>query len=417
MNRRQLIVLGGGSAGMAVAIEAYKLGIRDILIIEKNDYLGGILDQCIHNGFGLEIYHEELTGPEFMSRLADEINKYNIEIKYSSTIISVTANKEVTYINPLEGKVTIKGDAIVAALGCYERSAGAIRMGGTRPSGIYTAGQAQLYLNNYGYLVGKNVYILGSGDIGLIMARRMRLEGANVLGVMEIMPYSNGLNRNIVQCLNDYDIPLYLSTTVKRVIGKKRLEAIEIVQVDQNLNYLPNTEKILPCDTLLLSIGLIPYMSLFKNLPLRFNQAGGLYVSNYLESDLPGIFSTGNSLHVHDLVDLVVLESKECALGVKKYLAGELNKRDQKIEIKPSGGVSYIIPNVIYLDELNDDVTLKLRVKKPFKNINLEIYLNEIKIKSLYKMAIIPSEMEMIKLKKELLHQEGLLTIRVKENA
>ncbi len=392
MNRRQLIVLGGGSAGMAVAIEAYKLGIRDILIIEKNDYLGGILDQCIHNGFGLEIYHEELTGPEFMSRLADEINKYNIEIKYSSTIISVTANKEVTYINPLEGKVTIKGDAIVAALGCYERSAGAIRMGGTRPSGIYTAGQAQLYLNNYGYLVGKNVYILGSGDIGLIMARRMRLEGANVLGVMEIMPYSNGLNRNIVQCLNDYDIPLYLSTTVKRVIGKKRLEAIEIVQVDQNLNYLPNTEKILPCDTLLLSIGLIP-------------------------SDLPGIFSTGNSLHVHDLVDLVVLESKECALGVKKYLAGELNKRDQKIEIKPSNGVSYIIPNVIYLDELNDDVTLKLRVKKPFKNINVEIYLNEIKIKSLYKMAIIPSEMEMIKLKKELLHQEGLLTIRVKENA
>ncbi len=415
MKKRQLVILGGGSAGMAVAIEAYKYGIRDILIIEKNDYLGGILDQCIHNGFGLEIYREELTGPEFMTRLAEEIKKYQIEVKLSSAIISVSAKKEVTYLNEKEGKVTLMADAIVATLGCYERNAGAIKMSGTRPSGIYTAGQAQLYLNNYGYLVGKNVYILGSGDIGLIMARRMTLEGAKVLGVMEIMPYSNGLNRNIVQCLNDYDIPLHLSTTVKRVIGKNRLEAIEVVKVDENLNYLPGTEKILACDTLLLSIGLVPYMSLFKNLPLRFNKAGGLFVSNYLESDIPGIFSSGNSLHVHDLVDLVVLESRECALGIKKYLQGELNKRDKQIEIKPSDGVSYIIPNIIYLEQLDDDVSLKLRVKRPYRNVSLEIFLNDKMIKSIYKMAIIPSEMEIIKIKKELLNEEGKLIIKVKE--
>ncbi|MDD3207747.1 MAG: FAD-dependent oxidoreductase, partial [Bacilli bacterium] len=255
--KRDLVIIGGGSAGMAAAIGAYDDGVRDIIIIEKGMQLGGILNQCIHNGFGLEEFKEQLTGPEFMSRLAVEIRKRKIEVRFQSNVLNLTKDKVVTYSNSIEGVVKIQAKAVILATGCYERSAGAIQIPGERPSGIITAGTAQLYLNEMGALVGKRVFVLGSGDIGLIMARRLTLEGAKVLGVSEIMPYSNGLNHNIVQCLHDFDIPLYLSHTVTKTIGKSRLEKIEISQVDDNFNPIPGTEKIFEVDTLLLSIGLI----------------------------------------------------------------------------------------------------------------------------------------------------------------
>lgn len=307
---RDLVVIGGGSAGMAAAISAYDNGIKDIVIIEKGRNLGGILNQCIHDGFGIEEYKEALTGPEFLTRQAIEVKKRQIEIRFQSNVIDLSKDKIVTYSNAQQGVVEIQAKAIVLAVGCYERSSGAIQIPGDRPSGIITAGTAQLYLNEMGCLVGKRIFILGSGDIGLVMARRLTLEGAKVLGVSEILPYSNGLNRNIVECLNDYDIPLYLSHTVTKVIGKNRLEQIEISQVDEKFTPIPGSEKTFVVDTLLLSIGLIPNNELLTKIGLPLSKSRGAIVDERKMTDIPGIFSTGNVLHVHDLVDYVAAESK-----------------------------------------------------------------------------------------------------------
>lgn len=406
MINRDLVIIGGGSAGMAAAIKAYELGIRSIIILEKNNYLGGILNQCIHNGFGLHEFNEELTGPEFMSRFSKKVNELNIEYQLNSNVLSISEDKIVTYSNSTQGVVEIKAKAIILTTGCYERNAGAIQIGGDRPSGVYTAGQAQLYLNCYGYLVGKRVFILGSGDIGLIMARRMSLEGAQVLGVAELMPYSAGLNRNIVQCLQDFNIPLYLSHTVKEVKGKNHVEKVVIAKVNEKMEFIPNSEIEFDVDTLLLSVGLIPNVDLFNNLPLSFSKTRGAKVNQAMESEIRGIFSAGNVLHVHDLVDYVVSEAKEAAIGAKLYLDGKLSHQGHKYDVIPGQGINYVVPQIIYIDDASETISFKFRVAKPFKDIFIYIKDGETVLKKIYKNAIIPSEMEILNLPKSLFKKE-----------
>ncbi len=399
---KDLVIIGGGSAGMAAAIEAKDNGINDILILEKNSYLGGILNQCIHNGFGLHEFNEELTGPEFMSRFSDLINYKQIEYRLLSNVINISKEKIVTYSNSYEGIVEVKAKAIILATGCYERSPGAIQIPGTRPSGVYTAGQAQLYLNCYGYLVGKKVFILGSGDIGLIMARRMTLEGAKVLGVAELMPYSAGLNRNIVQCLKDFDIPLYLSHTVKEVKGKGKLEKVVIAKVDEKFNFISGSEMEFDVDTLLLSVGLIPNCDLFNNLGISFSKTRGANVNQDMETDVDGIFSAGNVLHVHDLVDYVVSEAREAGRGAAKYIKGELKHVGHNYQVVPGFGINYVVPQRINILDASNQLIFKFRVTRPFKDINIFIKEGDSIIKKIFKPAIIPSEMEIVKIDKSL---------------
>ena len=407
MINRRLVIIGGGSAGMAAAIKAYELGEKDILIIEKNAYLGGILNQCIHNGFGLHEFKEELTGPEFMTRFSDKVKKLGIDYRLESNVLSISNDKVVTYTNAKEGLVEVQAEAIILTTGCYERNAGAIQIPGDRPSGVYTAGQAQLYVNCYGYLVGKRVFILGSGDIGLIMARRMTLEGAKVLGVAELMPYSAGLNRNIVQCLKDYDIPLYLSHTVKQVIGDSHLEKVVIAKVDEKMQFIPGTEIEFECDCLLLSVGLLPNVDLFNKLPLSFSKTRGAKVTQAMESEIPGIFSAGNVLHVHDLVDYVVEEAREAAEGAVSYLHGELTRKGHVYDVNPGVGINYVVPQKLYIDDVKESCSFKFRVARPMKDINIIITEGNNVIKKIFKPAIVPSEMEIVRLKKELFKKES----------
>lgn len=407
MKSKRLVIIGGGSAGMAAAIKAYELGERDILIIEKNAYLGGILNQCIHNGFGLHEFKEELTGPEFMTRFSKKVDELGISYKLESNVLSISDDKVVTYSNAKEGVVEVKADAIILTTGCYERNAGAIQIPGDRPSGIYTAGQAQLFVNCYGYLVGKKVFILGSGDIGLIMARRMTLEGAKVMGVAELMPYSAGLNRNIVQCLKDYDIPLYLSHTVKQVIGKSHLEKVVIAKVDEKMQFIPGTEIEFDVDCLLLSVGLLPNVDLFNKLPLSLSKTRGAKVTQAMETEIPGIFSAGNVLHVHDLVDYVVEEAREAAVGATMYLNGELSHKGHVYDVNPGVGINYVVPQKLYIDDVKDTCSFKFRVAKPMKDINILITEGNNIIKKIFKPAIVPSEMEIVKVSKDLFKKDG----------
>ncbi len=412
-----LVIIGGGSAGMSSALKANELGIKSILILEKNDYLGGILNQCIHNGFGLHEFNEELTGPEFMSRFSDAVNEKHIEYRLNSNVLSIDDNKVVTYTNDYEGCVEVKAKAIILTTGCYERNAGAISLAGDRPSGVYTAGQAQLYLNIYGQLVGKRVFILGSGDIGLIMARRMTLEGAKVLGVAELMPYSAGLNRNIVQCLQDFDIPLYLSHTVKQVIGKSgHLEKIVLAKVDDHFNFVEGSEREIECDTLLLSVGLVPNVDLLSKLNLHYTKTRGPKVDNMLMSEKEGVFIAGNVLHVHDLVDYVVLEAREAAIGAAKYIKGEYVSDGYKYDVVAKEGISYVVPQSLIYENIDNDITLKFRVTHPYKDINILIKEGDEVIKKIVKNAIVPSEMEIIKIKKDALKQTSHeISVIVKE--
>lgn len=405
MRKVDLLIIGGGSAGMAAAIKAYDEGIKDILILEKGEFLGGILNQCIHNGFGLHEFKEELTGPEFLTRFVNQVEGRHIPYKLNSYVTSLTKEKVVTYVNSSEGAVQIEAKAIIMAAGCLERSAGAIGIPGERPAGVITAGQAQLYLNEYGYLVGKKVFILGSGDIGLIMARRMTLEGAKVLGVAELMPYSNGLNRNIQQCLIDFNIPLYLSHTVTNIIGKDKLEAIEISKVDDKLQPIKGTEQRFDVDTLMLSVGLLPNNALLNNIGIPQSRSRGSCVNEHMETEVEGIFSCGNVLHVHDLVDYVVEEGRLAGLGAATYLKGKLNKGEHEISTIAGDGIDYVVPSTIDLDNAMDSIEIKFRVRKPSKNVYIEYSCDGNVIKKVYKMAIIPSEMEIYKLDKNLLNK------------
>jgi len=412
---RDLVIIGGGSAGLAAAVSAFDNGIKDILIIEKEHLLGGILNQCIHDGFGTQEFREALTGPEFAERFIRQVKDRNIDYRVDSFVTELTRDKKVIYTNSYEGSVTVQAKAIILATGCYERPAGAIGLPGDRPSGVMTAGQAQLYMNQKGYSIGKKVFILGSGDIGLIMARRFTLEGAKVLGVAEIMPYSNGLNRNIVQCLHDYDIPLYLSHTVTNIIGKKRLEKIEISQVDDKLQPIKGTEKVFDADALILSVGLQPLVALLIYAGGRFGPNKGPIVDENYQTTIDGIFACGNSLHVHDLVDLVVEEAKYCGIDACKYIRGELKPVSKFLTASAGNGIGYVVPGKISLENVNNLVCFKYRVKKPVKDATIEVSLNGKVIKTFKKAYIIPSEMEKLFVEKNLIdEQEGEIVLSLR---
>lgn len=414
MENRDLVIIGGGSAGMAAAIGAYNEGIKDILILEKGEFLGGILNQCIHNGFGLTEFKEELTGPEFASRFIEQVKEKGIEFKLHSFVTDISKDKVITYTSKEEGVVMVKAKAIVMAAGCYERNAGAIGIPGDRPAGVLTAGQAQLFLNEYGYMTGKKVFILGSGDIGLIMARRLTLEGAKVLGVAEICAWSNGLNRNMVQCLEDYGIPLYLSHTVSKVVGKGRLEKIVLSKVDEKMQPIPGTEKEFDVDTLILSIGLLPNNDLLNHIGIPTSRSRGSSVNDKLETCVPGIFSCGNVLHVHDLVDNVVEEAREAGKNAAIYLKGEEKKATSEIEVIAGDGIGYVVPGKVSLDESLENITFKFRVRKPSKNVYIQYEQNGNVIKKVLKTAIIPSEMEIQKLaRKQLADESSPITIKM----
>jgi thioredoxin reductase len=404
MKTVDLVVIGSGAAGMAAAIEAKKNGVDDILILEKDERLGGILNQCIHNGFGLTEFKEELTGPEYLQRFVDEVKRLEIPYKLNAQVIDLTKDKVITYSSKEDGLVKLQAKAIIMATGCYERNAGAIMLPGDRCSGVITAGTAQRYLNINGLMVGKRVVILGSGDIGLIMARRLTLEGAKVLCVSEIMPYSAGLNRNIQQCLIDYDIPLYLSRTVSKVIGKDRLEKVILSAVDENLQIIPNTEMEFECDTLILSVGLIPYVSLLNYIDCPISSTKGAVVNQYMETMIPGIFTAGNCLHVHDVVDFVSQEARLAGRSAALYLRNEIDNNEKKIAIKPGQNISYVLPQFV-LENSVDDITFKFRVRKPLKDQVVMIRSGETVLGKVVKPALIPSEMVMVNLSKDKLQE------------
>lgn len=418
MINKDIVIIGGGSAGLAAAVGAYDAGAHDILILERMEFLGGILNQCIHNGFGLTEFKEELTGTEFASRFEKQVKARGIEYKLETNVVSITPDKVVTYVNPKEGYVEVKAKAIIMAAGCYERNAGAIGIPGERPAGILTAGQAQLFLNEFGYLAGKRIFILGSGDIGLIMARRLTLEGSKVLGVAEIMPWSNGLNRNMVQCLYDFGIPLYLSHTVSRVYGKNRVEKIEISEVDNKMQAIKGTEKTFDVDTLILSIGLVPNNNLLEKMGIAASRSKGAIVDNHFETSIEGVFSCGNVLHVHDLVDNVVAEARVAGKNAAEYVEGALTRDAHEIAVNPGDGVGYVVPSFLDLKAEEDSLTFKFRVRKPSKNVYIDYVQDGKTLKSVFKPVIIPSEMEIERLPKTLFNEQGgaiSVSMRAKE--
>ncbi len=398
MKQVDLVIIGGGSAGMAAAIQAYDEGIRDILILEKDARLGGILNQCIHNGFGLTEFKEELSGPEYLQRFVEQTKERGIKFKLQSLVLNITKDKVITYSNAEEGVVEIQAKAIVMATGCYERSAGAIQIPGDRPKGVITAGTAQKYLNIHGYLVGKRVVILGSGDIGLIMARRMTLEGAKVLCVCELMPYSNGLQRNIAQCLNDFNIPLYLSHSISKIVGKEKLEKVVVSKVDEKFQFIPGTEMEFECDTLMLSIGLVPYVSLLSNIDCPISSTKGAVVYDNMETMIDGIFACGNCLHVHDVVDFVTIEGRNAGHGAAQYIKDR--EEFDSIKVEPDANLGYVVPQFVRTP-VKEDLTLKFRVRRELRNKKVVVRHKDQVVYSQFKLVMIPSEMVILTIKKE----------------
>lgn len=409
MKTYDIVVVGGGPAGLAAAIEAKKQGVNSVLVIERDRELGGILQQCIHNGFGLHVFKEELTGPEYAERFVAELKKQQIEFKLDTMVLDITDDKLVSTINTVDGFVQYQAEAVVLAMGCRERTRGAINIPGTRTAGIFTAGTAQRFVNMEGYMVGKDVVILGSGDIGLIMARRMTLEGAKVHAVVELMPFSGGLTRNIVQCLDDYQIPLFLSHTLTDIKGKNRVEEVVIAQVDENRRPIPGTEQSFKCDTLLLSVGLIPENELSKGAGIKLDSVtGGPLVNESMETTVPGIFACGNVVHVHDLVDWVTEESRRAGKNAAKYVLKQLVNQSQSIATKPGKGVRYIVPHEIRLENLDNKLDLMLRVDDVYRHAQLVVKDKERIIKTIKKSHLAPGEMESFTImKKDLEAIEG----------
>lgn len=399
-----LAVIGGGPAGLAAAIEAKKQGIDDIVIFERDDFLGGILNQCIHNGFGLHTFKEELTGPEYAARFIDQAEALQIPCQTGTMVLSISPEKEITVVSRKEGLQVLKADAIILAMGCRERPRGALNIPGFRPQGIFTAGTAQKLVNCEGFVPGKEVVILGSGDIGLIMARRMTLEGAHVQVVAELMPYSGGLKRNIVQCLDDYGIPLKLKHTVVDIKGKRKLEGVTIAELDPTGQAVKGTEEFYPCDTLLLSCGLIPENELSLGAGVSINGiTNGPFVDDRLSTNVEGIFACGNVLHVHDLVDFVSEEAGRAGGSAAEYLKNGKRQPGNVIRVFADKGVRYTVPSSIDIGNLTDDVHLRFRVDQVYKGASVMVSTDGHSLLLKKRKILVPSEMEDIVLKKEML--------------
>ncbi len=412
MLQKELVIIGGGPAGMSAAVAAYESGIRDILILERDDSLGGILRQCIHNGFGLHRFGEELTGPEYAWRYEQMVRERNIEFKLNTMVLDITDEKVITATNSEDGILQIKAKAIILAMGCRERPRGALNIAGHRPAGIYSAGMAQKLVNMKGYMPGKNVVILGSGDIGLIMARRMTLEGAKVHAVCELMPYSGGLARNIEQCLNDFHIPLKLSHTVVEIHGRERLEGVTVAQVDERRRPIDSTREFIPCDTLLLSVGLIPENELTKQAGVVIDRiTNGAVVDQDRQTATEGIFSCGNVLHVHDLVDYVSEEAEIAGRGAAAYIKGE-KKSDCKIPVSADGKIRYTVPEVITAKK---DVNVYFRVADVFRGKKVTVKSGERVLYSKKHLKLAPGEMECVKLTAEMLEGADALTFGLED--
>lgn len=436
MIQYDIVIIGAGPAGLAAAVAAHDAGIERILILERDREPGGILNQCIHNGFGLHTFKEELTGPEYADRFIKQVEERHIDCRLNTMVMEIgtaeTPWKVVTAMSRQDGMYQIAAKAVILAMGCRERSRGALNIPGYRPAGIYSAGTAQRLVNMEGYLPGKKVVILGSGDIGLIMARRMTLEGAQVQVVAELMPYSGGLKRNIVQCLDDYGIPLKLSHTVVDIQGKERVEGVTLARVDERNKPIAGTEETYECDTLLLSVGLLPENELSAELGVALNPVtSGPFVNESLETNISGVFACGNVLHVHDLVDFVSEEAaaagRNAAAYVRRYKEKASDKETKElsgvqIEIRPEGGVRYTVPSHICLSRMQEEQVIRFRVGNVYKNCFIRAYLNDRQMMSKKRPVMAPGEMEQLKLKKEQLlsltepgEDSYCLTIRVEE--
>lgn len=418
MRAYDIVIIGGGPAGLAAAISAKKSGVDSVLILERDKELGGILNQCIHNGFGLHTFKEELTGPEYAGRFIDQAKELNVEYKLNTMVMDISPQKVVTAMNREEGLFEIQAKAVILAMGCRERSRGALNIPGYRPAGIFSAGTAQRLVNIEGYMPGREVVILGSGDIGLIMARRMTFEGAKVKVVAELMPYSGGLKRNIVQCLDDYDIPLKLSHTVVDIKGKERLEGITLAQVDGHGKPIPGTEEEYSCDTLLLSVGLIPENEISRGMGVDMNPVtSGPKVNESLETNIEGVFACGNVLHVHDLVDFVSEEAGTAGRNAAEYVKQGKERRQggKEIKMNPVEGVRYTVPGTINVDRMDENLTVRFRVGGVYKNCYISAYFDDERVIHRKRPVVAPGEMEEIKLTKEqLLKYPDLQTITVK---
>lgn len=411
----EVVIIGAGPAGLAAAISCKENGLIDILILERDERLGGVLNQCIHNGFGLHYLKEELTGPEYAQYFIDLINEKNIEYLLNTMVVDINKNKEISFVNK-EGYTTIKAKSIILAMGCREKPRGALSIPGFRPAGIYSAGTAQKLINIDGLEVGKEIVILGSGDIGLIMARRLTLEGCHVNCVCEIMPYSTGLKRNIVQCLDDYNIPLYLKHTIVNIKGKRRVEGVTIAEVDDNRNPIKGTEKDYKCDTLLLSCGLLPENELSKKIGVELSDiTTGAIVDNNLQTNIEGVFACGNVLHVHDLVDNVTKEAIKAGKSAAEYVLKE-SKDHKYVNIDHDKKIRYTVPFKIDLNNINDDLTIRFRYSGLFNNQNVVLYINGNKIKSLLKKVCSPGEMGELVVSKDMLKDVRDIKLNMEDN-
>lgn len=401
MTEHDIVIVGGGPAGLAAALAARRAGVQDILILERDSYLGGILNQCIHNGFGLHTFKEELTGPEYAARFIRMVEEEAIPYKLNTMVIDISKDKVVTAINREDGLFEVKAKAIVLCMGCRERPRGALNIPGYRPAGIYSAGTAQRLMNIEGFSVGKEVVILGSGDIGLIMARRMTLEGAKVKVVAELMPYSGGLKRNIVQCLNDYGIPLKLSHTVVDIQGKDRVTGITLAQVGPDRKPIPGTEEFYSCDTLLLSVGLLPENELTRSVGIEINRVtSGPNVNDHLETSMEGVFAAGNVLHVHDLVDYVSEEATLAGAHAAAYVQAAGRQPGRTVALEGQNGVRYTVPQTLDAENMSDAVTVRFRVADVYKNRYISVYFDGKRVQHRKKQVLAPGEMEQVLLKK-----------------
>ena len=400
MEKHAIIVVGGGPAGMAAAIAAYDRGVTDVVILDREPNMGGILMQCIHNGFGLHKLGQELTGPEYAAVYAQKVQERGIQVYYETTVTNVSPDKVVT-AQCRQGILKFQAEAVILAMGCRERSRGALNICGSRPAGVYSAGTAQKLMNCEGYMVGKKVVILGSGDIGLIMARRMSLEGAKVEAVCELMPYSGGLTRNIVQCLEDFGIPLYLSTTVAQIHGDKRLEGVTIAQVDERRQPIEETKRYIPCDTLLLSVGLIPENELTRGCGIPMDPiTNGALVDDICQTQVPGIFACGNVLQVHDLVDYVSEEAERAGIGAAELVLSGA-EQCESVATRPGNGVRYVIPQTVR--KTGKDVSLFLRVTQPFGKVKFTVTAGDQVLATAKRLKAAPGEMEKLTIKAEAL--------------